>query len=423
MKDGSGSAISGAVVSLETAAATGRRSTITNQSGFFHFSDVEPGNYKVIIAADGFTLWTASNVTVMPGDGQQLLSAVMEVASVSTSMNVTLSPHELAAEQVKTEEKQRLLGVFPDFFVSYAKDAAPLTVAQKFDLGWKTIIDPATIADTGITAGLQQWRNNYPEFGQGTEGYGKRFGAQYADHASGIIIGHVVMQSIFHQDPRYFYKGSGSFRSRTLYAIGTAFVRKGDNGHWQPNYSDVLGGLASGEVSTLFYPDTSRPGRRLLDDALLGFAGRAGHNLLREFVLRRLTPHAPPTLGPGQAIVPEGTPVSLVSVEDFSSKTAENGGPITFILVSDMKVDGAIVAPIGTKAWGKASFGSSGDEERAMHVGLDHVRLRIGDTDAPLRSTPSRDGTGALEYHRVENSGRIAITLYVAENVTLTLAR
>src|SRR5262249_43702763 len=147
---------------------------ITDQSGSFRFSGVEPGNYKVTIAADGFALWTASNVAVAPGDNQPFLSAVMEVASVSSSVNVTLPPHELAAEQVKTEEKQRLLGVFPDFFVSYAKDAPPLTVAQKFDLGWKTIIDPVTFMDTGITAGVQQWRNNYPEFGLGVEGYGKR---------------------------------------------------------------------------------------------------------------------------------------------------------------------------------------------------------------------------------------------------------
>jgi hypothetical protein len=423
VKDSSGSAVPGAVVSLETVAATDRRTTITDQSGSFRFTGVEPRNYTITISADGFTLWTASNVTVDAGDSQPVLSAVMEVASVSSSMNVTLPPHELAAEQIKTEEKQRLLGVFPDFFVSYAKDAAPLTVAQKFNLGWKTIIDPATFLDSGLSAGIQQWRNNYPEFGQGVEGYGKRFGAQYADHASGIIIGHVVMQSIFHQDPRYFYKGTGSFQSRALYAIGTAFVRKGDNGHWQPDYSDVLGGLASGEISTLFYPDTSRPGRRLVDDALMGFAGRAAHNLLREFVLRKLTPHAPAALGPGQTIVPEGTPVSLVSDDDWSSKAAE-GGPVTFMLVSDLKVDGATVAPIGTKAWGKASFaGSSDNAGKAMHVGLDHVRLRVGDTDAPLRSTPLRDGSGALEYHRVENSGRIAITLYVAENVTLTLAR
>jgi hypothetical protein len=231
------------------------------------------------------------------------------------------------------------------------------------------------------------------------------------------------MQSIFHQDPRYFYKGTGSIRSRALYAIGNAFVRKGDkSGHWQFDYSDVLGGMASHEISTLYYPSTSRPVRRLTDDVLLGFAGRAEDNLLHEFVLRRFTTHVPKiAAGLSQRILPEGTPVSLISVEDWSSKTEENGGPIAFMLAGDLQVDGVIVAPIGSKAWGHASF--TGGDGKAMQVGLDQVRLKIGDTDVPLRSTPLRDGGAALEYHRLENSGRIAIVLYVAEKVTLPPAK
>ena len=329
-------------------------------------------------------------------------------------MSVTLPPRELAAEQLKAEEKQRLLGVFPDFFVSYAPNAAPLTAAQKFHLGWKTITDPVVLLDTGIAAALQQGRNKYPEFGQGAEGYGKRFGALYADRVSAAIIGHVVMQSILHQDPRYFYKGTGSVRSRALYAIGTAFVRKGDNGHWQPDYSDVLGGLAAGEISTLYYPTSSRPGRRLVDNVMLGFGGRAVHNLLHEFVLRRLTTHvATRAAGLSPRILREGTEVSLISTEDWSSKKAESGGPIGFMLASDIEVDGIIVGQIGLMAWGQASL-ANGSGGTAVRVGLGKVRLKLGDTDVPLRSTPLRDGVGAMEYHRLEDSGRISIVLYVS---------
>ena len=420
VKDDSGSTVAAAIVTMETAASAVPRTAITDQAGFFRFSAVEPGAYKVTIAADGFAVWTLASVVVGAGDPTPL-SPVLQVASSSSSTNVTLPRHEVAAEQLKTQEKQRLIGLFPDFFVSYLPNPVPLTAAQKFQLGWKTIIDPAVFVDTGIGAGFQQWRNKYPEFGQGMEGYGKRFGAQFADHASGIIIGHVVMQSIFHQDPRYFYKGTGSVRSRALYAIGTAFVRKGDNGRWQPDYSDVLGGLAAGEISTLYYPASSRQGRRLIDEVLLGFGGRAAHNLLHEFVLRKLTPHVPKLVaGLSQRILREGTPVSLISVEDWSSKTTE-GGPVTFILASDITEDGVIVAPIGSKAWGQASF--AGEDGKAMHVGLEHVRLKVEERDVPLRNTPLRDGGAALEYHRLENSGRIAITLYVAEDVTLPPAR
>ena len=260
--------------------------------------------------------------------------------------------------------------MLPDFFVSYAPNAAHLTAAQKFQLGWKTIIDPVSLLGTSISAGIEQARNNHPEFGQGTEGYAKRFGAQYANQVSRVIIGRVVMQSIFHQDPRYFYKGTGSIRSRALYAIGTAFLAKGDNGNWQFDYSDVLGGMASHELSTLYYPSTSRPVRKLADDVLLGFAGRAENNLLHEFVLRRFTTHVPKiAAGLSQRILPEGTPVSLISVEDWTSKTAESGGPIAFMLAGDIQVDGVIIAPIGSKAWGHASF--AGGDGQAMQVGLD----------------------------------------------------
>jgi RNA polymerase sigma factor (sigma-70 family) len=305
---------------------------------------VEPGNYKITIAASGFALWTVTNVAVASSDNQPLLSAVLQVAATSSSVNVTLSQHELATEQLKTEEKQRLLGVLPDFFVSYAPNAAPLTATQKFQLGWKTIIDPVSLLGTSISAAIEQARNNHPEFGQGTEGYAKRFGAQYANRVSRVIIGRVVMQSIFHQDPRYFYKGTGSIRSRALYAIGTAFVAKGDNGNWQFDYSDVLGGMASHELSTA-YPSTSRPVRKLADDVLLGFAGKAEDNLLHEFILRHITTHVPKiAAGLIQRILPDGTPVSLISVEDWTSKTAESGGPIAFMLAKDIQVDGVIVA-------------------------------------------------------------------------------
>ena len=113
--------------------------------------------------------------------------------------------------------------------------------------------------------------------------------------------------------------------------------------------------------------------------------------------------------------------MSLISVDDWTSKTAENGGPVALMLASDIQVDGVIIAPVGSKEWGHASF--IGGDGKAMQVGLDHVRIKVGDTSVPLRSTPLREGGAALDYHRIENSGRIAIVLYVAENVTLPTAR
>lgn len=423
--DASGSVVVAAVVTLETASSAGKRTTITDEAGSFRFSAVEPGTYAITVAAGGFAEWKATDAVVVSGENPPLPPVVLQVAPASSKVDVGLSPHELAVAQVKTEEKQRLLGVFPNFFVSYEPNAAPLTAAQKFQLGWRDIIDPVPILGSAIGAGIEQARNSYPEFGQGMEGYGKRFGAQLADRVSGVMIGHVVTQSVFHQDPRYFYKGTGTFSSRFLYAIATAFVCKGDNGRWQPDYSDVVGGLASGEISTLYYPASSRTGLRLFHNVLLGFGGRASAHLLQEFVYRKLTTHVPKiAAAPSLPILREGTPVSLISVEDLSSKTAQNAGPIAFVLAGDIKVGGTIIAKAGSKALGQANYASGpGGNGEPMHVALEGVRLKVGNAEVPLRSTQARGASGAFEYHRLEDSGRIAITLYVAGNIALPPAQ
>jgi len=167
--DGSGSVVVGALVTLGSTASTGKRTTVTNETGSFHFAAVAPGNYTITIVADGFAPWTAASVVVRAGENPAVTSAVLQVASASIELDVGLSPKELAVEQLKAEEKQRLLGVFPHYFVTYDPNAAPLNAAQKFQLGWKTVLDPITILSSAIAAGIQQARNSYHEFGQGME--------------------------------------------------------------------------------------------------------------------------------------------------------------------------------------------------------------------------------------------------------------
>jgi hypothetical protein len=421
VKDSSGSAVQGAIVTLETAASTGRRTTVADEAGSFHFSAVEPGNYKIAIAAAGFAVWTA-NVTAGSGENPPALSAVLQVAPVTSTLDV-LPPHELAAVQLKSEETQRVLAVFPHYLVTYEPNPAPLSAGQKFHLGWKTLADPVTFLGIGISAGIQQAQNRYPEFGQGAEGYAKRFGAQYANRASGVMIHHVILQAVFRQDPRYFYKGTGTFGSRVLYAIGTAFVCKGDNGHWQPDYSDVIGGAAASQISRLYYPTTSRPWLRLFHNVLEGFGGRAENHLMEEFVLRHLTTHTRRKTA-AQTILPEGTPVTLISVADMTSGTAQNAGPAVFVLASDIQAGGATVAKVGALAMGQVSYGSApGGDPQAIHVGIERVRLKVGNAEVPLRSAPARGGNGDLQYRRLEGSGRIAIELYVAQDIAVSPAQ
>ena len=103
-------------------------------------------------------------------------------------------------------------------------------------------------------AGIEQAQNHFSGYGQGAEGYGKRFGAGYADTVAGTFIGGAILPSLLKQDPRYFYKGTGSKPSRFRMRIANALICKGDNGRWQTNYSNILGSLAAGGISNLYYP-------------------------------------------------------------------------------------------------------------------------------------------------------------------------
>jgi hypothetical protein len=275
-------------------------------------------------------------------------------------------------------------------------------------------VDPVTLLGTGIDAGIQQAQNKYPEFGQGVEGYAKRFGTRYTSHLSGVMIHHVILQAVFHQDPRYFYKGTGSFRSRVWYSIWTAFECKGDNGRWQPDYSDVIGGAAASQVSRLYYPYTSRPWLRLFHNVLEGFGGRAEDHLLEQFVVRRFTTHTRKLAGKFRKVLAEGTAAPLVSVRDLSA------GPMTFVLASDLQANGATLAKVGAIAEGQVSYagGMSGAGE-AVRWRLEYVHLKVGNVDVPLRSNQAKGGDGALVYRQLEGSGRIALVLYVAQDVVV----
>jgi len=183
--------------------------------------------------------------------------------------------------------------VVPNFYVSYNWNAEPLTARQKFGLALRTTVDPATFLGAGIAAGIEQGLDDFPGYGQGAEGYAKRYGAAYTDGLVGVMLGGAVFPSLLHQDPRYFYMGTGSIRSRAWYAISTAFITRGDNGRWQPNYSNLLGTFAAAGVSNAYYPPASRGLQLTIDNSLLGIAGVAAGALLQEFVIRKFSRGVP----------------------------------------------------------------------------------------------------------------------------------
>jgi hypothetical protein len=266
------------------------RETLSDNEGHFAFSDVAPGPFELTVNSPGFAKRKVSG-TLQPAEDFVLPSIGLVVAT-EVDMEVTVSPEEVAEEQIHEEEKQRVFGVFPNFYVSYVPDAAPLNARQKFQLAWKATVDPISFAVSGLFAGLEQADDFFPGYGQGAQGYAKRFGANYADMFFGTFIGGAILPTVLKQDPRYFYKGTGTRKSRLFYAVKSSVVCKGDNGQWQPNYSSMLGALAAGGLSNLYYPAGSRNGVGLtFENALIGIGGSAFAAIFQEFFLRRMTPH------------------------------------------------------------------------------------------------------------------------------------
>jgi hypothetical protein len=166
--------------------------------------------------------------------------------------------HERAERELKQQEHQRVLGIIPAFNSSNTQNAAPLTPGQKFRLAFKSTSDPFAFAAAAVDAGINQIQDDYHGYGQGVSGYSKRFGASYADTFNGTILGNALLPVLFHQDPRYFRKGTGSVKSRVWYALLSTVRCKGDSGRWQPSYSNLMGNFAAGTISNLYYPDGDR---------------------------------------------------------------------------------------------------------------------------------------------------------------------
>ena len=290
--DPTGALIPGAHIKLTPADGSPSRETVSDANGGFYFLDVPPGNFQLNVSAANFNTEIVAG-TVRAGEHYVAPQIVLSLATETTSVTVTQTQEEIAQEQVKVEEHQRVFGVIPNFYVSYIPDAAPLTARQKFGLAWKSSSDPITIVLVGALAGAQQATNSFKGYGQGAQGYAKRFGASYADVVDGTFLGAAVFPTILKQDPRYFYKGTGSFRSRLLYALGNAFFCKGDNKKWQPNYSNILGNIAAGGVANAYYPASNRGAGLTFETAAVRIGETAVAGVFQEFIVRKLTPNLP----------------------------------------------------------------------------------------------------------------------------------
>ncbi len=290
--DKTGALLGGVHVRLTQEASNATQETNTGDDGQFTIANTAPGNFQLTFTAANYAAQNYSG-TLRLGEALTVPQITLQLATEVTEVRVEESVEEIAQEQLKEQEKQRILGAIPNFFVTYeGSDTAPLNTRQKFELAWKSTLDPVTFGVVAGIAGAQQATNAFKGYGQGAEGYGKRYGASYADIVTSTFIGGAILPAVLKQDPRYFYKGSGTFRSRFWYALENAFICKGDNGKWQFNYSSILGSLAAGGISNAYYPDTDRGAGLTFENFGIGIGATGGVNLLQEFVLRKLTPHA-----------------------------------------------------------------------------------------------------------------------------------
>lgn len=284
--DQTGSVAAGAVVRLTSEDKSFTREVVSGDNGEFSFSNVPTGKFNLSVNSTGFGDKVFSS-ELASGQTYLVPPIVLSIATVVTDVRVAVDPVEVATEEVKEQEHQRVLGFIPNFYVTYHADAPPLTTKLKFQLAWKSSTDPITLAGTAFLAGLQQAGDQYPEFGQGAQGYGKRFGAGYADVIASTFLSGAVFPSVFKQDPRYFYKGTGSTRSRIWRAVSNSIICKGDNGNWQVNYSNIGGSFAGAAISSTYYPTTNR-GSVVLSNGFIRMGESSLAGVLQEFVVRKL---------------------------------------------------------------------------------------------------------------------------------------
>jgi hypothetical protein len=214
------------------------------------------------------------------------------MSTSAESITVYASSEEIATEQFRIEEKQRALGIIPNFYVVYdSTNAVPLSTRLKFELAMGTALDPVTVAGVGVLSGVQQAGGTF-NYAEGAKGYGQRFGANAATEFSDILFAGAVLPSLLHQDPRYFYQGTGTTSSRLRHALLSPFISRGDNGGTQFNFSSLGGDLASSALAETYYPGSNRGPRVVFGTFALGTGERVVSAVVQEFVLRKLTPSA-----------------------------------------------------------------------------------------------------------------------------------
>jgi hypothetical protein len=264
------------------------RKVVTKDDGVFAFEDVTPGiAYQITVTAEGFAEWKSS-VTIEPRQNKTLADVKLRLAAVQRAVTVGYSSKEVAKQQLKAEEQQRVLRFIPNIYVTYDPHPEPLTTKMKFHLAYKGLTHPSFFVLEAAWAGVQQAADT-PDWPQNAKGYGERFGANLAGGATEGLFANAILPSLLHQDPRYFYQGSGTTGSRAWHAFLAPFVCKGDNGKSQPNYSQIGGLLISGAIANTYYPSSNQGPGLVFRNFGTNMGIHVALGLAQEFILGKFT--------------------------------------------------------------------------------------------------------------------------------------
>ena len=269
------------------------RTATADSSGSFSFKNLPAGTFKIKITATDLQPFESYEITLHTRENYQLPMISLPIAKPHIDVTVTATEEEIAEQQVQAQIQQRVFGVFPNFYTSFLWDAAPLKPKQKFHLAIRSATDPVTFLTTGFLGRHPTGARYLSGLRPGGRRLREALRCRLRRHLRRPHARCCRISSLFRQDPRYFYQGTGTIGSRVWHALSSAIICRGDNGNRQFNYSHILGNFAAGGISNLYRPEADRGVLLAVDNALLHTAANAAGNLAREFALKNITTKVP----------------------------------------------------------------------------------------------------------------------------------
>lgn len=260
-------------------------------------------NLKTLDANSYSALPVHPRFTVLPASATDSSSSATPTAASSGADAATASP-VLSTAQFPCQQPAKLFSAgdysgplerFAAWFsrkpemttvpahIRNGKTICALDVDEKFQLFYKTTVDPVTFAGAAVNAGFSQWQNDDREWGRGAEAYGKRYAAAFADRATQNFFSKFFYPAIFQQDPRYFRQGHGSTKSRIGHAIAHTFVARGDAGGSMPNLSLWAATSSTVAIGNLYHPGNERGFGSAAQRVGISVGANMGFDVLREF--------------------------------------------------------------------------------------------------------------------------------------------